>query len=159
MSATSCSVKPEDRINVGDAGGKLAIVHANVDRRVQRRRRVPGSKRGCARSASQDGHALQLLLPRPGVHTRNGRICAIFAGIGVAEQHKDVSDLWDRSDAHWECTSPRNVGRVEDFGDRGARGQRLADMREAGRDYSGDRRKTPSPPKMALTSSRRPRAV
>jgi hypothetical protein len=41
MSAASCSVKPEDTDqHVGDAGGKLAIVHANVDRRVQRRRRV-----------------------------------------------------------------------------------------------------------------------
>jgi hypothetical protein len=38
-SAASCSIKPEETDqHVGDAGGKLAVVHANVDRGVQRRR-------------------------------------------------------------------------------------------------------------------------
>jgi len=39
-SAASCSIKPEETDQyVGDAGGKVSVMHANVDRRVQRGRR------------------------------------------------------------------------------------------------------------------------
>jgi hypothetical protein len=50
VSGAACSVEPEDTDqHVSDSGGKLAVVHANVDGRVQRRRRRAGveAELGC----------------------------------------------------------------------------------------------------------------
>ena len=54
-SATACSKKPEEaNQHAGDAGGKLGVVHANIDRRVQRRRqsaRIKADPRDLGRRA------------------------------------------------------------------------------------------------------------
>ena len=157
----SCSIKPEETDqHVGDAGGKFGVVHVNVDRRVQRRRRPRPGRSGCARSASPDGHALKAAALRAGVHPETGRISAIFPGMRRLPNSTKTSlpDLGIDQALIGNVPVDKDIGRIEDFGDRRARHQRLADMRETCRNYSGDRRKDPALAEMRSTSSRRPRS-
>src|SRR5262249_47836310 len=69
----------------------------------------------------------------------------------VTEQHEDfVTDRGIDEALVGNVPVHKNICRIEDFGDRRARRQRLADMRETCRNDSGDRRKDPALAEMLL---------
>jgi hypothetical protein len=122
----------------------------NVHGRVQRWRR-PVRIEADARDLRCRTVTCQRLL-RPCVHTGNRQdLRDLSVNAAIAEQHQDfVADLWIDQALIGNVPVHKDIGRIEDFGDRSARDQRLADMRETCRDYSGDRRKHPPAAEMVL---------
>ena len=98
-----------------------------------------------------DALARQMWL-RPGVHIGNRQDFGDLSGnTPVAEQHEDfVPDLGIDQALIGNVPIDKDIARIEDFGDRRARHQRLADMREICRDDSGDRREDPALGEIAL---------
>ena len=77
-SALHVQSKPEEPDQpVGDAGGKVGVVHVNIDRRVERRRRLRPGRSECARSAWRYGRARRAAA-LPAYTSETGRISAIF---------------------------------------------------------------------------------
>jgi hypothetical protein len=69
----------------------------------------------------------------------------------VAEQHRDfLPDLGVDQALIGNVPIHKDIGRIEELGDRSARHHRLADMRETCRNYSGDWRNDPALAEMAL---------
>src|SRR5438552_2671357 len=111
---------------------------------------APGSKR--MRAICVAGRARYQLLLRPGIDTGNRQDLRDRSGNApVAEQHKDhLSDLGIDQTFVGNVPVDEDVGWIEDFGDRRACRQRLADIREACRDYPANRRKDLALAEMAL---------
>ena len=129
---------------------KLGVVHVNVDRRVQRRRRRAGIE---ANAGDLRGGTLsRRQRMRAGVHIGNRQDFGDLSGkTPVAEQHEDfVSDLGIDQTRIGNVPVHVDVGRIEDFSDRRARHQRLAGMRKTCRDDAADRRNDAAVSEIAL---------
>ena len=150
-SPTSCSERPRETVQpVGDAGGHARVVHVNVDRRVQRRRRRVRAETDACDLRRRTVTRQQLLRAR--VHTGNRQDLGYLSGkVAVAEQHQDFfPDLGIEQALIGNVPIHEDIGWIEDFGDRSARHQRLADMRETCRDYAGNWRRDPAAAEVGL---------
>ena len=108
---------------VGDAAEQADLVHLNLDRRVQRRRRCVRIEADARDLRRRTVTRQQLQLLRPRVHTGNRQDLGDLSGkVAVAEQHQDFApDLRFEQTRIGNVPVHEDIGRIEDFGNRCAR--------------------------------------